>query len=559
MYNLLVVDDEDYIVDGLITLFEETYQESINFYRAYSPFEALELLERTKMDIVVSDIRMPGMTGLVLHEQIIRLWPSCKMIFLTGYNDFNYIQTALRNESVNYILKTESDELIIETVNKALELLRSTEEAERLLEVAKKQMQVSLPIMQQQYIGDLLNGQTELSVLQEQLYELQLPFEAKMSVLMLLGRIENMDSISAAAIHGSPSYAVNTIVDRYFHGYAQVYGFFYEQTRWVWLIQPQSEACGNSSAAAIGGSDSSDYVWEKLKHRIANRLTHIQTDCMQHLQLKVSLLAAAEPVNWVDCSAEYTRLKAIFYTQFGMQQQIAAVETDLPVGTHGLGYDGKRHHELRSNTWMQLQNFLEKGQIEQFQELFREVIGRVPADQVRQDETWLQIYHSLLSICFSHISQSDQRESWSAWFEYDQLLYGHHQTWGDISDKLWLLAASIFYNQQDQLADREQEVVRKIRHYIQSNLGGNLSLEQLSKIAGYNHSYLSRLYKEITGEGLSEYITNERLTAAKERLGTPDLQIQEVAESLGFESPTYFTRFFKKHTGMTPTEYRDFI
>ncbi|MBP1992431.1 helix-turn-helix domain-containing protein [Paenibacillus eucommiae] len=552
MYNLLVVDDEDYIVDGLITLFEETYQETIHYYRAYSPFEAIEMLESTKMDIVVSDIRMPGMTGLVLHEQIIRLWPSCKMIFLTGYNDFNYIQTALRNDSINYILKTESDEIIVQAVDKALDLLRSADEAKQLMELAKKQMQASLPILQQQYIGELLNGSAELAALPGQLLELQLPLEAELPVLMLLGRLENRDNIGIATVQSSQIYAVSTVVDRYFHGHAQWHGLFYEQTKWVWLIQPQSGA-GRNSVAADGTSSS----WETLKHRIANVLTHIQSDCMQHLQLKLSLLAAGEPVSWAVCSAEFARMKAVFYTQYGMQQQMAAVETDLPTRT--LGHDSKRFYELRPNHWLQLQSYLEKGQIEPFRELFREVTGRVRADQIRQDELWLQIYHSLLSIFFSHIYQSDQRESWSAWFEYDQLLYGHHQTWGDISAKLWQLAASIFHKQQHQLADREREVVRKVRQYIQSNLGGVLSLEQLSKIAGYNHSYLSRLYKETTGEGLTEYITNERLTAAKKRLCEPDQQIQEVAESLGFESPTYFTRFFKKHTGMTPTEYREFL
>ncbi|NOU65386.1 helix-turn-helix domain-containing protein [Paenibacillus sp. LMG 31461] len=552
MYNLLVVDDEEYIVDGLITLFEETYQESIHLFRAYSPFEALEMLERIRMDIVVSDIRMPGMTGLILHEQIIRLWPSCKMIFLTGYNDFSYIQAALRNDSINYILKTESDEVIIQAIDKALELLRSADEATRLIEIAKKQLQASLPILQQQYIGELLNGAVDQGDLKGQFLNLELSLDADMPVLMLLGRIENRGNSGNIAVHGSQMYAVRTIVDRYFQGYAQFYGFFYEQTKWVWLIQPQSEVCRNSVIAR-----DSDSSWETLKRRVANRLTHIQSDCMQHLELKLSLLAAGEPVNWGDCSAEFARMKAIFYTQYGMQQQMAAVETDLPSGN--FNYDSKRFYELRPNNWMQLQSYLEKGQIELFHELFQEVTGRVPADQVRQDELWLQIYHSLLSIFFSHFYQSDQRESWSTWFEYDQLVYGNHQTWGDISAKLWQLAASIFHMQQHQFANREREVVRKIKQYIQSNLGGVLSLEHLSKIAGYNHSYLSRLYKETTGEGLSEYITNERLSAAKVLLRAPGQQIQEVAESLGFDSPTYFTRFFKKHTGMTPTEYREFL
>ncbi|MFC5405827.1 helix-turn-helix transcriptional regulator [Cohnella soli] len=202
---------------------------------------------------------------------------------------------------------------------------------------------------------------------------------------------------------------------------------------------------------------------------------------------------------------------------------------------------------------------METGQIEPFQQLFQDIVNRIPAAQMKQDEVWLHIYHSMLSLFFTYISQSEHRDKWTEWFAYDQLFYGKLLTWGEVTERLWQLAVSIFHVQQDQAADRDREVVRKVKQYIKSHLGGDLSLTQLSKVAGYNHSYLSRLYKEISGEGLSDFITNERLTAARMMLSNPEHKVQDIAETLGFESATYFTRFFKKHTGMTPSEFREFL
>jgi two-component system response regulator YesN len=72
----------------------------LDIYRAYSAIEGLEWLNRTKIDIVLTDIRMPGMSGLELHERVVRQWPRCRVIFLTGFTQFNYIQTAMRGGGV---------------------------------------------------------------------------------------------------------------------------------------------------------------------------------------------------------------------------------------------------------------------------------------------------------------------------------------------------------------------------------------------------------------------------------------------------------------------------
>ena len=84
----------------------------------------------------------------------------------------------------------------------------------------------------------------------------------------------------------------------------------------------------------------------------------------------------------------------------------------------------------------------------------------------------------------------------------------------------------------------------------------DVSLDSISDILNINSSYFSMLFKKSFGANFVDYLTDLRISAAKELLADPFLAAAEIANMVGYESPNYFTRVFKKTTGMTPTEYR---
>ena len=105
--------------------------------------------------------------------------------------------------------------------------------------------------------------------------------------------------------------------------------------------------------------------------------------------------------------------------------------------------------------------------------------------------------------------------------------------------------------------DAKQKLIGKSMEYIEKHFQEQMSVSDISRALGTSTSYLSRIFKESTGETIIRTISNKRIEKAKEYLIETDCKVYEVADILGFENVTYFSRFFKKHTGMSPKEYKD--
>ena len=120
MNRLLIVDDEPDVVEGLTHLFRGDESLDLDVLCAYSGTQALAAMEKKRIDVLLCDIRMPGMTGLELFARVRLEWPGCQVIFLTGHTDFDAIYTATRNGAASYLLKTESREKILEAVTQAI-------------------------------------------------------------------------------------------------------------------------------------------------------------------------------------------------------------------------------------------------------------------------------------------------------------------------------------------------------------------------------------------------------------------------------------------------------
>ena len=116
MLRLLIVDDEAESLAWLKEMFEAESSEEMILYTASSGRKALEILNSVKCDVVLTDIKMPGMDGMELYRHVKENWPRARVVFLTGYSTHELLYQAIQDREIRYLLKTETPEKIVSTV-----------------------------------------------------------------------------------------------------------------------------------------------------------------------------------------------------------------------------------------------------------------------------------------------------------------------------------------------------------------------------------------------------------------------------------------------------------
>jgi AraC-like DNA-binding protein/ligand-binding sensor protein len=126
--------------------------------------------------------------------------------------------------------------------------------------------------------------------------------------------------------------------------------------------------------------------------------------------------------------------------------------------------------------------------------------------------------------------------------------------------KLLELVAGYVFEQEDKLLllqrENEQQSIRIVKNHIADHYMEPVSLDDLAAAAHMSACYLSKLFKQETGQTISDYITSFRIAKAKNLLCHGERKIIEIANLVGYESPSHFSRVFKQYEGRTPSEYR---
>jgi two-component system response regulator YesN len=239
MLRLLIVDDEPDIADGLYTLLQERFPVEFELYKAYSGKTALEWLRRGRFDIVMTDIRMPVLGGMELHKHIRRLWPRCKVVFLTGHSEFDYVYEAIHYDNTSYLLKTEGHDTILDTIGKLAEDIAGEQQIEGLMVKAMQQMEQTLPLLQNELLSELLYGESfDRRSRSDQFEELGIPLDPKRPVLLMMAKLIELDSGSRQTGKAQLHAGMKVIEEQYGYSHLHMKYIFVDKETMVWYIQP---------------------------------------------------------------------------------------------------------------------------------------------------------------------------------------------------------------------------------------------------------------------------------------------------------------------------------
>ncbi|MBF0318289.1 MAG: response regulator [Nitrospirae bacterium] len=147
---ILCVDDEQDILDSLYDTFMDTY----DVKTAINGIEALNIISEVEVAVVISDQRMPIMTGAALLSEVNKIKPQCKKILLTGYSDIDAAVDAINKGAVNkYIHKPWDEQELVETVDHLVKMYNADDFMNRMIEDSKK---IKTKIDKWKYLSDVL-------------------------------------------------------------------------------------------------------------------------------------------------------------------------------------------------------------------------------------------------------------------------------------------------------------------------------------------------------------------------------------------------------------------
>jgi two-component system response regulator YesN len=554
MYRLLIVDDEAIIADGLYEVFQNISYLDLDVYKAYSGYAAIELLEKTRIDIVLTDIRMPGIDGLQLLEKIHENWPKCKLIFLTGYDEFDYIYTAIKFTGVKYLLKTEGYSKIIGAVEKAVEEIESSMRAEELIQKAKEQLGTMTQLLRSDYLKSILKGEfLSQEINQKQFSELEISLNAESSVVLLIGSIDDYHEKILYSERAREQYSIKLIVDQYLSTHTISTHLIYENSVLVWFIQPEK--------AGLCVVEEWDEVWKKMLTFIKGNLELVQTICKETLNISVSFALDDSNASWGEIADRFAMLKMLKNYRIG--QGCGMLITDRNIVDKDLQQFTKKNHEslqMRQRKLDMLSMYLDNGKKDEFKNTLEELTYNLRDARNIHDTNAQEIYYSTALVFLTYINKWNLIEAVPFRTGLYKLMEANeHENWYDAVEYLKQLSDILFNMQNLEEEKRAQNTINKVLKYINDNVCEDLSLVKLAELVYFNPSYLSRLFKQVVGENLSDYICEAKIKKSKQLLEDNSLKIHEVAEIMRYFSTTNFTRFFKKLTNMTPQEYRDSI
>lgn len=208
---------------------------------------------------------------------------------------------------------------------------------------------------------------------------------------------------------------------------------------------------------------------------------------------------------------------------------------------------------------IQLEAVLKRGSREDILKMVAKIMEEIRDISLNREKLYV-ILNNLILESFRVIKELDYgAEDLMQIIDQDKIKKINHENYEEIEKMLKELMLRL----HDLIAfvpdDRNQNMINEMKEYIAENYQDGITLSEMAKNFNISTGHLSNLFHEKTGESFSDYLNMIRLNKAKELLKTTDYRIYQIADELGFNDAYYFSSWFKKMVGASPTTYRENI
>lgn len=519
--KLLIADDELLTRQGLITTIDWESLGIHQIFQADDGIRALHIARLQQPDIILSDIRMPRLNGIELVEKLSSLLPDTAIIFMSGYSDKEYLKAAIRLNAIDYVEKPLDPEEVKATVAEAVRrrqrILASRQNEDLLsLETASNlALLLTKPYKDNCEKIDSLAGELSLRLVPGcsfVTYIVKLKTNEPMSVLIRELR-ENLDD-----------FLKNYHLRSFYIRMHAIYHVFH--------------IMGNNALSSAVLSSIDLFLKEQF-HPLGlffiSRGEIVTGIAKMHSSYTTAVVAMQSsfffPAGTLLVSRDMDSLSPTAENTSDIQTENSVFAEALAAKDHDACIQFLKNLCSRySKNCHLLSNQVKDTYYKLFQ-LLNDYRLRLKLPSGTPGSGSSESIIEFLESCFT----------------YDEL----HQALMDCTEALFQQMASYV---------PEDNVIFLIKDYIAKHYGNDLlSIKDISGHVNLSASYVCTYFKSQTGQTLNQYLTEYRMEKAMELLKDARYQIADISYKVGYTNGNYFSKSFKKFTGLTPSKYREKI
>lgn len=522
--RVLLADDEPVILRGLKKLIS---WEELGFAivgEANDGNELRQLIRDGRPDLVISDISMPGCSGIDIIQEIHEQNRQVKVVFISAYQEFAYARQAIQYGAIDYLVKPVSKKHLEDVVNKAAALIREESEGERAKEMLDHYERKKRTVTIEELLDGLMDGNKRAA---GELIRMGAVALSRHTCVCMLETDEEPggDSRWAERERKLVQFALNNIMKETLESRGNCL-MFHKDGRVGILIQYEQP-----------------YEPRKLAEDLHGKINAF-------LKLKVSV-GIGLPVSGIEAADESYRtaleaLNARYFTGLNRIVEAGTIDTAPAPEMPGIAeLQGEIVKALASRN---------KEELTQLTARLLDAVKRLAGGSKQLAIT--NVYNTILLLeqemakIGVHIGCSPGSPG-----SLLEKLAGH-STFAGVADEFSSVVDQAFEQFASKLAHKEIAELRRVKAYMEEHYAENITLESMAAMIYMNPYYFSSFFKKHTGKNFKQYLTEERMKHALRLLLETDLMIYEIAERVGYNNARHFSDMFKKRYGKLPQEYR---
>ncbi|MFB5266465.1 response regulator [Paenibacillus enshidis] len=532
MKTIMLIDDDPHMLRALTDHIDWSSLGLCIAGTASNGVDALELFHHVQPDLVMTDVYLPGMTGLEITQTLRRDHPHLPIIILSGYDEFENARAAMRWGVNHFLLKPAEVEEIEAVLREVLLEQDVRERHERLERTYRQEIGRMLPYLRKQFLHELLSTryrQEELSPERMDYVGLRRP-ERVLAVSLQLNRPEFLTRLKERDWQ-LLRYGAADIIRETVQGYAQK------------MAEGHIEVLDYSDQVFVlvllEGDCPPEPLEPLLQHMIDQIFTYLKMEmsagvgtCKAHLcELMDSYLESREALE----TAEFQGGSRVYCYEASGWTEPEAPDYSIQLQQWNEAWAEMRP-DLAKEAWRRIRALLEEGGGSSIQDV--QVVA-------------MSLFNTLIHSWNRRYPRLDPPLTMSEFLRGIQLKHALPDLigWLDGIIECWLEQT-----RKETAEKKSNKLVAQVKQYVEEHYAEEISFEAIARGLYVHPKYLSQLFKRVTGENFVSYLNGYRIQRAMELLQSGHYMVYEVSEMTGFRNATYFSQVFKMLTGKSPSE-----